>query len=208
MKAAPAPHQAACAAVTFSAIMRVHSCGVGALLIRRDTTSVLAALSRALSSACFAAREKFRAAERAVVTRCLLPIHRYNVSRALLLPQKPCRVLAFRRRQGGPQMPAYLVATVAVHDPETYLKYTAQTPALIARHGGKFLTRGTPVITLEGMPFKDRMVIIEFPTQAHAEALFKDPEYDAAAFFRRQASVGQFVVQKGVAPAGVPDPRV
>jgi uncharacterized protein (DUF1330 family) len=105
-------------------------------------------------------------------------------------------------------MPAYLVARVAVHDPETYLKYTARTPALIARHGGKFLTRGTPIITLEGMPFTDRMVIVEFPTAAHAEALFKDPEYDEAALFRREASVAQIVVQDGVAAGGVPDPHV
>ena len=105
-------------------------------------------------------------------------------------------------------MPAYLVARVAVHNPETYLKYTARTPALIARHGGKFLTRGAPVTTLEGMPFNDRMVIIEFPSAAHAEALFKDPEYDDAAMFRRDASVGQFLVQEGVATTGVPDPRV
>ncbi|MCA0200679.1 MAG: DUF1330 domain-containing protein [Proteobacteria bacterium] len=106
-------------------------------------------------------------------------------------------------------MPAYLVAKVAVHDPETYLKYAARTPALIARHGGRFLTRGTPVTTLEGMPFNDRMVIVEFPSAAHAEALFKDPEYDDAAMFRRGASVAQIVVQDGVAAGGgAPDPQV
>lgn len=105
-------------------------------------------------------------------------------------------------------MPAYLVATVAVHDPQTYLKYTARTPALIARHGGKFLTRGNPVTTLEGIPFKDRMVILEFPTQAHCEAFFKDPEYEEAAVFRRAASVAQIVVQEGVANTAAPDARV
>ena len=105
-------------------------------------------------------------------------------------------------------MPAYLVATVAVHDPETYLKYTARTPALIARHGGKFLTRGNPVTTLEGIPFKDRMVILEFPTQAHCEAFFKDPEYEEAAVFRRQSSVAQVVVQEGAANPTDPTPPV
>ncbi|MGE4061990.1 MAG: DUF1330 domain-containing protein [Rhodospirillaceae bacterium] len=105
-------------------------------------------------------------------------------------------------------MPAYLVATVAVHDPQTYLKYTARTPALIARHGGRFLTRGNPVTTLEGMPFKDRMVILEFPTQAHCEAFFNDPEYEEAAVFRRAASVAQIVVQEGAANPNSPDPHV
>jgi uncharacterized protein (DUF1330 family) len=105
-------------------------------------------------------------------------------------------------------MPAYLVATVAVHDQETYLKYTARTPALIARHGGKFLTRGNPVLTLEGIPFEDRMVILEFPTQADCEAFFKDPEYEQAAVFRRQASVAQIVVQEGAANTHNPEPHV
>ena len=58
-------------------------------------------------------------------------------------------------------MPAYLVATVAVHDQETYLKYTARTPALIARHGGKFLTRGNPVTTLEGLAAKGRLHAVQ-----------------------------------------------
>lgn len=105
-------------------------------------------------------------------------------------------------------MPAYLVATLAIHDPETYRKYTALTPALVARHGGKFLTRGNPVLTLEGTPFTDRMVILEFPSQAHAEALFKDPEYDAAAVFRRTASVGRLLVQEGAADTTSPDDKV
>ena len=105
-------------------------------------------------------------------------------------------------------MPAYLVATVAVHDQQTYLKYTVRTPALIARHGGKFLTRGNPVLTLEGIPFKDRMVILEFPTQAHCEAFFKDPEYEEAAVFRREAAVAQIVVQEGVTNTANPDARV
>ena len=105
-------------------------------------------------------------------------------------------------------MPAYLVATVAVHDPETYRKYTALTPGLIARHGGKFLTRGNPVTTLEGIPVKDRMVILEFPSQAQCEAFFNDPDYEKAAMFRRQASVAQIVVQEGVADPANPAARV
>ena len=103
-------------------------------------------------------------------------------------------------------MPAYLVATVAVHDQDTYRKYAALTPALIARHGGKFLTRGNPVLTLEGLPFRDRMVILEFPTQAHCEAFFNDPDYEAAAVFRRAASVAQIIVQEGNADTAAPSP--
>lgn len=102
-------------------------------------------------------------------------------------------------------MPAYLIATIAIHDPETYKKYTAHTPGLVARHGGKFLTRGAPVTALEGPAFTDRMVILEFPTKSDVEAFFNDPAYQEAAVFRRAASVGRLVVQEGAPNTTAPD---
>ncbi len=50
-------------------------------------------------------------------------------------------------------MPAYVVASMAIHDPETYRKYTDRSPALIKKYGGKFLTRGDEVTAAEGEPF-------------------------------------------------------
>ena len=53
---------------------------------------------------------------------------------------------------------------MTVNDPETYRKYTALTPATLERHGGRFLTRGDAVETVEGGPvFEERLVILEFP---------------------------------------------
>lgn len=34
-------------------------------------------------------------------------------------------------------MPAYLIARVQVHDPDTYANYTALSPAIIKAHGGR-----------------------------------------------------------------------
>ena len=119
-------------------------------------------------------------------------------------------MLAFTRtqRRGGAHAGVSRGHRGRVHDQDTYRKYAALTPALIARHGGKFLTRGNPVLTLEGLPFKDSMVILEFPTQAHCEAFFKDPDYEAAAVFRRAASVAQIIVQEGNADTAAPAPRL
>ena len=39
-------------------------------------------------------------------------------------------------------MAAYFICTMTIHDPETYRKYTALTPATVARYDGRFLTRG------------------------------------------------------------------
>ena len=105
-------------------------------------------------------------------------------------------------------MPAYMICTMRIHDPETYRKYTALTPPTLARHGGRFLTRGDEVTTAEGEPFGDRMVILEFPDRAAAEAWYNDPDYQAASAFRRAASVGRMILQEGRADTAAPDPKV
>lgn len=106
-------------------------------------------------------------------------------------------------------MTAYIVATMSVHDPETYRRYTARTPAILARHGGRFLTRGDTVTTLEGEPFGQRMVLIEFPDAAAATAFYEDPEYQQVSEFRRaSASAGRMILQEGRGDTAAPDPKL
>ena len=111
--------------------------------------------------------------------------------------------------EDGKTMSAYLIATVRVDDPETYKLYTAQTPALIARHGGRFLVRGGPVEALEGPELGERLVVIEFPSMAAAKAMHGSPEYQAAAIHRHASSQARFLLAEGV-PEGVaaPDDKV
>jgi uncharacterized protein (DUF1330 family) len=105
-------------------------------------------------------------------------------------------------------MSIYLISTMSIHDPETYRKYTALTPPTVKRHGGRFLTRGEPVVTVEGEPFKDRMVIMEFPDEAHVRAWMSDPEYVAAAQYRYAASTGRIIIQQGGTNTEDPNPNV
>src|SRR5260370_16614339 len=72
-------------------------------------------------------------------------------------------------------MPAYVVAMMSIHDPLTYREYTDRTPSTVKKYGGKFLTRGEPVTTVEGEEYKDRMVILQFPSMARVQAWFPDP---------------------------------
>jgi len=51
---------------------------------------------------------------------------------------------------------------------------------------------------LEGEGFDGRMVILEFPDKASAEAWYADPEYAQARTFRHAASTAKlFVLQEG-----------
>ena len=106
-------------------------------------------------------------------------------------------------------MPAYVIAMMAIHDPKTYRKYTDLTPPTVKKYGGKFLTRGEPVTTLEGEPYLHRMVILEFPTQSHVEDWIKDPDYQKATVYRFQSStMGRLLVQEGGENTEDPDPKL
>ena len=105
-------------------------------------------------------------------------------------------------------VPAYVIATMAIHDPHTYRTYTSLTPPTVQRHGGRFLTRGDEVFTIEGETLSDRLVILEFPSKAHVDAWWSDPDYVAAAEFRRASSVARIIVQEGRPNTADPDPRV
>jgi uncharacterized protein (DUF1330 family) len=106
-------------------------------------------------------------------------------------------------------MSVHLVCSVRVADPETYKKYTAKTPAIIAKHGGRFLVRGGPVETVEGKPFNDRLVILEFPSADAVKTFYASPEYREVMEFRTASSEATFLLVEGV-PEGVaaPDDKV
>ena len=106
-------------------------------------------------------------------------------------------------------MSVYLDCTVRVDDPETYKKYTAKTPAIIAKHGGRFLVRGGPVETVEGPEFRDRLVVLEFPSTEAVKTFCASPEYGEVRKIRQAASKATFLLAEGV-PEGVvaPDDKV
>ncbi len=106
-------------------------------------------------------------------------------------------------------MPAYVIAMMHIHDPETYSKYTDRTPPTVKKYGGKFLTRGETVTTLEGEPYTDRMVILEFPSKVHVEDWIADPEYKEATEFRYASShMRMLLVQEGGENSEDPDPKL
>lgn len=95
-------------------------------------------------------------------------------------------------------MPAYIIARVEVTDWTRYREYTRETPAAIARYGGKFIVRGGDVTVLEGEPETRRLVIIEFPTLERAKTFYHSAEYTRVKTLRAGAAVGQFLAVEGV----------
>lgn len=103
-------------------------------------------------------------------------------------------------------MKAILIAMVQVNDPETYKKYTAKTPEIIHKYGGRFLVRGGQVDTIEGNPFGQRLVILEFPSRQAIHNFYHSAEYQAILTYRQQSSTATFIVADAV-PEGLIAPN-
>lgn len=95
-------------------------------------------------------------------------------------------------------MAAYVLAQIDVKNPEGYKDYTAVTPGLIAKHGGKFLVRGGEVETLEGEGAGRRIVLIEFPDKETAKGFYDSPEYQEAIKLRQANAEGSLWLLPGV----------
>lgn len=96
-------------------------------------------------------------------------------------------------------MPAYLVARIQVTDWEQYTDYMKVTPDAIAKHGGRFLSRGGESITLEGPEETHRIVLVEFPSMEQAKRFYESPEYTAARKLREGAAEALMAVVDGIA---------
>jgi uncharacterized protein (DUF1330 family) len=95
-------------------------------------------------------------------------------------------------------MSAYVIGRIEVTDPDQYKKYTARTPDVIAKFGGKFIVRGAEVHTLEGPEEKSRVAVIEFPSLEKAKAFYHSEEYVETRALRRGAAVVSLIAIEGV----------
>ncbi|SIS80526.1 DUF1330 domain-containing protein [Phaeovulum vinaykumarii] len=88
---------------------------------------------------------------------------------------------------------AFWIAHVEVSDAEAYGRYAALATDAIAKHGGRFLARGTRYVQLEGRD-RARNVVAHFPSLEAAEACYRSPEYQAALEHARGAAERDLVI--------------
>ena len=103
-------------------------------------------------------------------------------------------------------MTAYLIANVKVTDDVWIPDYAAKVHDILAKHGGKYLSRSANITALEGTPpDADVIAIIEFPSVDAARALADDPDYAPFAKARQASSISMLVVVDDTdATGGIP----
>jgi uncharacterized protein (DUF1330 family) len=75
-------------------------------------------------------------------------------------------------------MAAYLIAEVKVTDQSWIPDYVKHLHGLVAKHGGKYLSRSPNVKAIEGeRPDVTIVAIVEFPSMDKLDAFISDPQY-------------------------------
>ena len=75
-------------------------------------------------------------------------------------------------------MAVYLIADVKITDDSWVPDYAANVHDIVAKHGGKYLSRSGNIKTIEGEGLDTTLIaLIQFPTMEAVEAFAADPEY-------------------------------
>ncbi|HEY2834824.1 MAG TPA: DUF1330 domain-containing protein [Sporichthyaceae bacterium] len=103
-------------------------------------------------------------------------------------------------------MPAYVVITSDVHDPERLGKeYGPVANSTLTKHGGRVLAAGNRTENPEGGMLRSRGLILELPDLDTALRWSQDPEYTAVAKVREETSTTSAIAVAGM---DAPAPRV
>jgi uncharacterized protein (DUF1330 family) len=86
-------------------------------------------------------------------------------------------------------LPAYLVVEHIITDAVRFEEYRTKVSPMIAKHGGRYLTKGGSHKFLEGGHWKpERVVIIEFPNMQSLDNWYSSPEYQPLIALRKQCT--------------------
>jgi uncharacterized protein (DUF1330 family) len=94
-------------------------------------------------------------------------------------------------------MKAYLVLDLSVKDFAGFKTYIAEIPAFISKHSGRYIVRGAEPTTIEGGWTPERLIIIEFPERAKAEAFLSDPEIGELFKLRHATTTSRLLLVDG-----------
>lgn len=72
-------------------------------------------------------------------------------------------------------MLGYIIVDVTIKDMEGFMEYASRVPALIDKHGGRYIVKGAvPKVVREGGDMPQFSVVIEFPSVEAADAFIEE----------------------------------
>jgi uncharacterized protein (DUF1330 family) len=94
-------------------------------------------------------------------------------------------------------MSAYLIAEHRIRDTERFEAYRSAVAPMIARYGGRYVTRPGSHEVLDGSWHPTRVVIVEFPDMATLKRWYDSPEYQPLIELRRGAGTDVLIALDG-----------
>jgi uncharacterized protein (DUF1330 family) len=86
-------------------------------------------------------------------------------------------------------VPAYLIVEHIITDQSKFEEYRTKVGPMIAKHGGRYLTKGGSHLLPEGGHWKpERVVIVEFPDMRSLNAWYTAPEYQPLIALRKECT--------------------
>lgn len=90
-------------------------------------------------------------------------------------------------------MSVYVVAHIAVEDPEAYGAYQAVGLPILAAAGGKIIAGGPGGVSLEGEPLPSSSAIVEFASMEDALAWYHSDAYQQTIPLRTTCSAAHMI---------------
>jgi uncharacterized protein (DUF1330 family) len=94
-------------------------------------------------------------------------------------------------------MPAYLIANITVKDPVRFAEYREKVAPMIAAQGGRYLIRGGAVTVVEGEPFLNRVVVLEYPDMETLKRFYHGAAYAPLIALRESCTVSHVALVEG-----------
>jgi uncharacterized protein (DUF1330 family) len=97
-------------------------------------------------------------------------------------------------------MPAYLMVEHTITDAAKFEEYRVKVGPIIARHGGRYITKSGShkIVEADNAVWRpERVVIIEFPNMAALEAWYNDPDYQPLIALRRASARDMLIKVEG-----------
>ena len=94
-------------------------------------------------------------------------------------------------------MAVYSISSITVKDCDIYKEYMEKVPAIIEKHGGKYLVRGGDILSDDTSWGPQRIVILEFPNIEQMKAFRDSEEYKPVAALRHKAADSEGFVVMG-----------
>jgi uncharacterized protein (DUF1330 family) len=89
-------------------------------------------------------------------------------------------------------MPAYVIAEHIITDPVKFAEYRTKVGPMMAKYGGRYLTKGAGHKMPEGGHWKpERLVVIEFPNMDSVDAWYSSAEYQPLIALREASTSDQ-----------------